>query len=315
MLAILYADGARGSALDPAGTGAEQIHRLFLVLAGGASLIWLAVMALTVFAVVSRPTPDSERTALRVIKAGGVAAPLVLVSALMVYGLSLMPGLLAPGQGLVVEVTGERWWWRVRYLDGDRAPVISANDIRLPRGERVTFRLESADVIHAFWVPALGGKIDMIPGRTTELVLEPTRTGVFRGVCAEYCGTSHTLMAFTVTVMEPAGFEQWLQRQRQPAALPDTSLARRGQQHFLQQGCGACHRIAGTPAEGRVGPDLTHLAARPTLGAGTLENNRDNLKRWMGHTDAVKPGVLMPSYAMLGEERLAAIATYLAGLR
>src|SRR5690606_16989244 len=142
------------------------------------------------------------------------------------------------------------------------APVESANELRLPVGQRVELQLTSPDVIHSFWVPALAGKMDMIPGRTNRLVLEPSRTGRFRGVCAEYCGASHTFMAFTVEVREPAAFEAWLTQQAAPA---HTTEEDEGAALFLKNGCGACHTVRGTPAAGRVGPDLTHFASRPTL--------------------------------------------------
>jgi cytochrome c oxidase subunit 2 len=190
-----------------------------------------------------------------------------------------------------------------------------ANEIRLPVGERVAFHLESPDVIHSFWIPALSGKMDMIPGRQTRLALEPTRTGVFRGACAEYCGTSHALMSFDVVVLEPADFARWLEQQRAPAQPPVQPLAVHGQELFLANGCGACHTVRGTPADGVVGPDLTHVGSRLSLGAATLSNDPEAFQRWVANTDHVKPGVHMPAFGMLPPEDLRALAAYLDALQ
>ena len=154
----------------------------------------------------------------------------------------------------------------------------------------------------------------MIPGRVNRLVLEPTRTGSFRGVCAEFCGESHALMAFSVEVMEPAAFEQWLARQAAGAAAPATPLAAEGRALFDQVGCGACHAVRGTGAAGTIGPDLTHLADRATLAAGILPNDRDALVRWIGHAETIKPGSRMPSFGALPQRHIEAIAAYLEGL-
>jgi cytochrome c oxidase subunit 2 len=193
--------------------------------------------------------------------------------------------------------------------------VVLANEIRLPVGETVEFRLESPDVIHSFWIPSLGGKMDMIPGRVTRLALTPTKTGVFRGACAEYCGTSHALMSFDVVVHEKEGFDRWLAHQQMPAGPPGAAAAARGHELFLANGCGACHAIRGTTAKGVIGPDLTHVGSRLSIGAGTLSNTRDALVRWIARTDHVKPGVIMPSFGMLPDEQLQAMALYLEGLR
>lgn len=182
-------------------------------MAVGALLIWLAVVGLTIHAARVRPEPYSQREATLLIIGGGAVLPTVVLAVLLGYGLSLMPKLLAPAPpgSLKIAVSGEQWWWRVRYLLPDGEPVELANEIRLPIGEPVEFQLESPDVIHSFWIPSLGGKMDMIPGRRTRLTLEPTRTGLFQGVCAEYCGTSHAFMRFSVVVQEKQDFARWLE--------------------------------------------------------------------------------------------------------
>jgi cytochrome c oxidase subunit 2 len=316
---LLAGCGGPQSALDPAGRGAERIAGLFWWMASGSVLIWLAVIGLAFYAIRVRPEAHSHRQSQLMIIGGGAIIPTVVLSGLLVYGLALMPPLLAPAPegSLKIAVSGEQWWWRVRYLSpgGNGGAVELANEIRLPVGEPVEFQLESPDVIHSFWIPALGGKIDMIPGRSTRLTLEPTRTGVFRGACAEYCGTSHALMSFYVVVLEKADFAAWLEHQRGPAQPPALPLAERGREVFLASGCGACHAVRGTPADGAVGPDLTHVGGRVSLGAGILPNEPDAFLRWIAHTEEVKPGALMPAFGMLPPEDLRALAVYLEGLK
>lgn len=318
---VLWLAGCDGpqSALDPAGHGAERIAELFWWMAAGASIIWLAVVGLALYAIRTQPEAHSHREAQLLIIGGGAVVPTVVLGGLLTYGLALLPTLLPPASEslLQVAIIGEQWWWRVRYLmsDSNDGTVELANEIRLPIGERVVFHLESSDVIHSFWIPALGGKIDMFPGRRTRLTLVPTRTGVFRGVCAEYCGTSHALMSFSVVVLERKDFAVWLTHQQAPARPPVGPLATRSQELFLANGCGACHTVRGTPADGVVGPDLTHVGSRLSLGAGILPNDLDAFLRWITHTDDVKPGVHMPAFGMLPPEDLQALAAYLEGLQ
>jgi cytochrome c oxidase subunit 2 len=309
--------GGPQSALDPAGRGAERIAQLFWWMTGGALVIWAAMVALAIYAIWSRREAHTERQAKLLIVVGGVAFPTVTLAALLTYGLSLLPELVAPAPkgALQIAVSGQQWWWRVRYLPSDGAAVESANEIRLPVGEPVEFQLESLDVIHSFWIPPLGGKVDMIPGRETRLVLRPTRTGIFRGTCAEYCGSAHALMAFDVVVVAKDEFERWLARQREPAAEPTDALAARGREQFLANGCSACHTVRGTPGDGVVGPDLTHAGARSSLGAGTLQNERGAALRWITATEQLKSGVHMPAFDMLPEQDLRALAAYIESLQ
>jgi cytochrome c oxidase subunit 2 len=318
MSALLLA-GCEGpqSALAPAGRGAERIADLFWWMAGGAGIIWLAVISLAIYSLRHPESHHRGRAGILII-GGGAVLPTVVLAGLLAYGLALMPALLAPAPegSLKIAVSGEQWWWRVRYLtaSSNDVAVELANEIRLPVGEHVEFHLESPDVIHSFWIPSIGGKIDMIPGRRNRLTLEPTRTGVFRGACAEYCGTSHALMSFYVVVLEKEDFAAWLRHQQEPAQPPVQPLAARGQDVFLANGCGACHTVRGTPADGVVGPDLTHVGSRLSLGAGILANESDAFLRWVAHTEDVKPGVHMPAFGMLPPEDLQALVAYLDGL-
>jgi cytochrome c oxidase subunit 2 len=312
-LVLASCDGAQ-SALAPAGREAERIAALFWWMAGGAAVVWAALVALGVYAVRARLDPGHHRWAAMWIIGGGAVVPSVVLAVLLAFGLDLLPELLAPAPAgsLRVSVAGERWWWRVRY-ETPQGPVELANEVRLPVGEPVEFHLESGNVIHSFWIPSLGGKVDMIPGRRTRLTLRPAVTGRFRGQCAEYCGIGHALMGFPVVVMEKGEFERWLQAQAQPAR-PAAGAAARGQEAFQAHGCGACHAVRGTAARGVIGPDLTHVGGRLSLGAGLLPNGRGALVGWLADPEHQKPGVLMPSYGMLPPEELHALAVYLEGL-
>jgi cytochrome c oxidase subunit 2 len=305
------------SALDPAGEAADAIATLFWRMAAGALVIWLAVVALTVYAIYRPSRAFSRRAGAMLIVGGGVVFPVVVLTAVLVYGLALLPRLIAPAPAasLKIAVTGEQWWWRVRYLPPGGPPVELANEIRLPVGESVELSLASPDVIHSLWIPALAGKMDMIPGRVTRLALHPARTGVFRGVCAEYCGIAHALMGFPVVVLERQEFARWLAQQSEPAAAPAGSDAAHGQTLFLATGCGACHAIRGTAARGEVGPDLTHVGSRLSLGAGILGNEPTAFARWISRTEQVKPGVHMPAFGMLPPGDVRALAAYLDSLQ
>lgn len=316
---VLWLTGCDGqqSTLSPAGRGAERIADLFWWMTAGATIIWLFIVALTIYSIRIRPEAHNHRQTKFLIIGGGAVLPTVVLAILLAYGLALLPDLVAPAPegSLKIAVSGEQWWWRVRYQQADGQAIEIANEIRLPAGVPVEFQLESNDVIHSFWIPSIGGKVDMFPGRLTRLFLEPTRTGTFRGVCAEYCGASHALMSFPVTVLEKEEFARWLEQEAKPAQAPAEPIAAQGQQLFLAQGCNACHTVRGTPATGVIGPDLTHIGSRLSIGAGTLPNEPDSLRRWIAHTEDVKPGVLMPAFRMLPPDELEALVVYLSGLK
>lgn len=303
------------STLHTAGQDADAIALLFWWMAGAAVLIWAGMVALTLYAASGRAQWRADRVAPLLIVGCGVVCPAALLAVLLAFGLPPLSRLAdAPGTGgRVIAVSGEQWWWRVRYVTPS-GEVHLANEIRLPIGERIDVRLSSDNVIHSFWIPSISGKIDMLPGRATHLSLEPTRTGVFRGVCAEYCGTSHALMAFPVVVLEPEAFDAWLDAQAQPARSPADGIAARGQDLVLANGCGACHAIRGTTAAGVVGPDLTHVGSRLSLG-GTLPNTIAQMTEWIVNPDHAKPDALMPAFGMLPADDVRAMATYLSGLR
>lgn len=302
------------SALAPAGRDAERVLDLFVWMTAGAALIWLLVVGLAFYAIHVEPGPHPEWKARALIVGGGAVMPIVVLTVLLAFGLSTLPKLLAPAPpgAPQIVVSGEQWWWRVTYPREDGTAVELANELRLPVGRRVEVQLASPDVIHSFWVPSLAGKMDMIPGRATRLALEPTRTGIFRGACAEYCGASHAFMHFYVVVMEEDAFERWLDLQSAPAQAPADHP---GLQVFLASGCGACHTIRGTPADGVIGPDLTHVGSRVSLGAGRLANREEDFLRWISRTTHLKPEVRMPAFGMLPADDVRTIAAYLDALR
>jgi cytochrome c oxidase subunit 2 len=311
----LSACGGPQSALVTAGRDAAHIADLFNIMAVGALIVWAAVVSIAVYTIRVRE-PHSQRAANLLIIGGGVAAPTIVLGALLAYGMPLVPTvLMVPPEGeLSIRVTAKQWWWRIQYRT-PAGPIETANELRLPVGQRIELQLASPDVIHSFWVPSLAGKMDMIPGRMTRLALEPTDTGTFRGACAEYCGASHALMAFSVVVMEPHDFRAWLDAQARPAASPTDPLAAQGEAAFIANGCTACHTIRGTPAAGRIGPDLTHVGSRVRIAAETLPNEPAALIQWIAQTDRIKPGVHMPAFRALGADELSALAAYLSSLR
>tara|TARA_R110001632_G_scaffold33659_1_gene86358 strand:- start:280 stop:1056 length:777 start_codon:yes stop_codon:yes gene_type:complete len=257
----------------------------------------------------------SRRAAEALIIGGGVIFPVVLLGGLLIYSLPLMSAQRSAPDGMQVHVTAEQWWWRVEYELPDGTRVTSANELRLPVGQRTGLVLNAHNVIHSLWIPALGGKADMIPGRETYLSFLPEKVGIFRGQCAEFCGASHALMAFEAVTMTPDAFAEWLGVQAKDAIAPGTPAAKRGAEVFAREGCGACHTVRGTPAQGQVGPDLTHVGGRVSLGAGILGVTVDDFANWLGHTDALKPEVDMPTYDFLTQDDLVALATYLEGLK
>jgi len=296
------------SALHPAGRDAESLATLTWVMFAGAVVVWAIVMTIVVYAVLSKRRPRSETFADRFILIGGVAFPTIGLAILLVFGLSLLPDWTsAETPDLRVKVQAEQFWWRLGYELPDGRVVETANELHLPNNATVEFVLASTDVIHSFWIPALGGKMDAIPGRTNLLRLTPTKPGTYRGVCAEFCGPSHALMAFPVVVHEADGFATWLTAQQQPATG--------GNGLFGSWGCAACHSVRGATETGRVGPDLTHFASRRTIGAGTLPNTRDNLLDWLTAPAHIKPGVAMPAYASLPQADREVLADYLMELR
>lgn len=304
------------SALITAGPNAEAIRTLTWIMVVGAAAIFLLVLSFTAHAVFGG-TRRAWMSGQRFVIVFGIAMPIAVLTIILVYGLILTGHSAARGNPAArIEVVGERWWWRVNYLDPQGArQLVSANEIRVPAGVPVEFILKSNDVIHSFWVPSLAGKLDMIPGRVNKYQFSASRPGVYRGQCAEYCGAQHALMAFYVVAVEREDYPTWLADQKRPASDPVTELGARGKELFIASGCGACHTVRGTAASGQIGPDLTHIGSRKSIAAGSFPNNVGTLAGWIASAQHLKPGNLMPSFANLRGEELRAIAEYLEGLK
>ena len=263
--------------MAPGGPQAGQIATLAWLLFGFGAVVLAIVIAALWLAIRGSPRFRAMLAREKSIIALGLVFPAVTLTVLLFYGVWLMrPDADPDERGVMrIEVTGEQWWWRVAYAGA--TPIASANEITIPVGRPVEFVLKAADVIHSFWVPSLGGKVDMIPGRTTRLRLTAERAGVYRGQCAEYCGGPHALMAFEVVALPSAEYDAWLAREAAPAAAPTTEAERQGQTLFIAAGCGTCHALRGTAASGTIGPDLTHLGSRRSVGIDTMKLTHANL--------------------------------------
>jgi len=260
--------------------------------------------------------PESERRMTRTVTiATGITVVVlfVLLVASVTTGRAISTSLA--DQPLTLEIIGHQWWWEIHYDDLVQSnSVLTANEIHIPVGQPVLIKGTSHDVIHSFWVPSLNGKKDLIPGHFTSLWIQADRPGVYRGQCAEFCGFQHANMGLVV-IAEPADqFQAWLAQQRQSSVPPRTPEQARGKQLVEILPCANCHTVRGTLASGKTAPDLTHLASRRTIAAGTLPNNRGNLGGWIVDPQTVKPGNHMPAMSMPSEE-LQALLSYLETLR
>jgi len=320
--------GAPQSPLNPAGAEAREVLTLGAIYTALAVLTYVLVNTVLVLGLRRRrrtvlpevpevaPAEEDERRLGRKVRNAAIVTALILavyvgatwaVEAHVTSSPSTRP--------ITIQVTGRQWWWEMRYQDSVPSQTfITANELHVPVGRPVVMLLQSEDVIHSFWVPALNGKKDLVPGKTNRVVFTPREAGTFRGQCAEFCGFQHAHMAFDVVVESQDAYDAWVAAQRTPAPPPDDSLAARGQQVFLSKACPTCHAIQGARAFGSRGPDLTHVASRQSLAAGTLPNTRGHLAGWIVDPGRQKPGTRMPPNPMSGEE-LEALLAYLEGLK
>ncbi|HST06980.1 MAG TPA: c-type cytochrome, partial [Gemmatimonadaceae bacterium] len=216
---------------------------------------------------------------------------------------------------LRIDIVGHQWWWEIKYPDPDiHNNTTTANEIHVPVGRSVLIKMTSQDVIHSFWAPNIAGKKDLIPGHETRTWFRADTAGVYRGQCAEFCGHQHAKMAFYIVAEPRVQFESWLEKQRGEAEKPTDSLRLTGERIFLNGPCAMCHTISGTGAGGTTGPDLTHLASRRTIAAGTLPNNTGNLAGWILDPQGIKPGAKMPP-TRLEPQELQALLAYLENLK
>ncbi|MEO6279374.1 cytochrome c oxidase subunit II [Roseateles sp.] len=304
--------------LDPHGPFSNSVTTLAWVLFGLMTLIFIAVCAALWVAIYGSDTLRAKLGGERVVKWFGLIIPAGVLLLLLVWSLMLVRGLTTiQGDELRMRVSGNVYWWRVSYLDAAGREVhADANELHIPVGRPVVVEMVSEDVIHSFWVPKLGGKMDMIPGRTNRLKLQADKAGSYGGQCAEFCGGAHALMGFVVVAHEPADWQRWMDSRLKPVAAADLTVeALRGRQLFNEVGCAACHRVAGTEAQGISGPDLTHVGSRLSLGAGILPNTRATLIGWIGDSQSIKPNNRMPAYRSLKAEELNALGSYMEALK
>jgi cytochrome c oxidase subunit II len=301
------------SAVHPAGPASERIAALWWFMFIVLGIIFLIVLVLTWAAVVRRPrgTDGSSALGTRFVVISGIVLPSVILVVLLFMSVRASVALKTPETRYRVQVIGHQWWWEVRYPDQQ---ITTANEIYIPAHEPVLLELSSADVIHSFWVPNLSGKMDMLPGHTNRLSIHARRPGIFRGQCAEFCGLQHALMAFEVIVLPTHEYELWLAEKQGPVPEPDTPLRLRGREVYYAAACHNCHAIRGAEAEGVIGPDLTHIGSRLSLGAGILRNNRGNLAGWIINPQPLKPGNRMPP-SYLDPDDLHALVDYLESLK
>lgn len=301
----------------PASLQAQALAELGWVLLISMSAVFVLTMALLALAL--RRGPKRRLPPALWIAGLGVAFPATGLSALLGYSVWRTAGLeRAPADPLVVSVVGRSWWWELQYRDPASGRwFAAANELRLPAGRPVHLGLASEDVIHSLWAPALGGKMDLVPGRTNRLVFTATEAGVWRAPCAEYCGAQHARMALTVVVMPEADWTRWLAAQARPAA-DEVPAQAEGREAFVRH-CGGCHVVRGVTAGPglpvTLGPDLTHVGSRLHIAAGVLPNGREALARWIADPQAFKPGARMPGFAHLGQPTLDSLAAYLVSLQ
>jgi cytochrome c oxidase subunit 2 len=305
------------SALSPRGAEAAEVATLFWIMTFAGTAIMLGVAAMTLVAIFG---PEGWRRSLRgerLVVGLGVIFPVVVLTVLLGAALMITGAESSSRSGAAsmrIAIVGEQWWWRVSYETPDGRRVESANEIRIPAGQRVALELTTADVIHSLWIPSLAGKLDMIPGRKTVLNVIATEPGISRGQCAEYCGGAHALMSLYAVAMEPTEFNAWLKAEAAPVQSTAAATAA-GEKLFFATGCAACHTIRGTPAAGTIGPDLTHLGSRKSIAAGILPNGKESIARWIRDNQHIKPQNRMPPYRVFTGEELNDLASYLAGLK
>jgi cytochrome c oxidase subunit II len=308
----------------PASTPAKTIFGLSLFVLLVTALIFVVVAALLAYATVkfrARET-DGDREPAQVygstqIELAWTVIPVLIVAVLFLATARVIHAIQdAPKPATAVEVTviGHQYWWEFRY---PKLGIVTANEMHIPASDPAHptpafLKLLSADTNHSFWIPELGGKTDLIPNRVNEMWMDPPRPGIYLGQCAQYCGVQHAKMLLRVSVDRPADFDSWVRGQQQ-TAVRDESVAA-GRRVFATNACMNCHAISGTVANGRFGPDLSHLMSRATIASGAADNTARNLRLWIQSPDAIKPGSLMPAMQLSGPD-LDAVASYLETLR
>ena len=309
------------SVLAPAGPQAAHISWLWWLMVSISTAVFLLVFGFIVAAMIrgrraTRPDLGGEN---RLTLGVAIGVTLTAVTLFVVLGATMATqrSILSLGaeSALTINVTGHQFWWEIEYDDSvPERRVQTANEIHIPLNRPVVLKVTSRDVIHSFWAPNLHGKRDLVPGYLTAIWLQADRPAVYRGQCAEFCGKQHAHMAFEIIAQPEADFEQWLDGQRAPSVPPTTAEMMTGRDVFMRSQCVLCHSIRGTSAQGRVGPNLTHVASRERIAAATLPNTFDHLWDWVRDPQGIKPGSQMPPTPLTDDER-SALVTYLGSLK
>lgn len=325
VLVVCGSCGSPQSTLRPGGPAAHNLAQIgwvvYILLGALAAIMCIALLWPCIRGGGSLDThePWNEGGGGRWVFIGGFAIPFIVLSGLFVFAIERMHEFpLQDGANLAtrIRVIGHQWWWEVQYLDGGPSVrIITANEIHIPVGRPVQIELETQDVIHSFWVPALHGKVEMIPGQTNFIRVQADRAGNFDGQCSEYCGEEHARMRLLVVAQSEQEYQAWRNQQLKPGADPQGQEAMHGRDVFEQTACALCHTVRGTAAQGKVAPDLTHLASRQFIAANSYRNNEANLEAWATHAQSLKPGAAMPDLTEYTGKDLLALTAYLQQLK
>jgi len=316
------------NALDAMGPQASHIAGLWNVFLAACAAVLAAILAVLLYILWRTPRADSgalpDLSSLHTAEPGprrnvtrAVVVSVLALFALVVASVFTDRALarLSLADAVNIELTAHQWWWTAKYVNGGPSDTFTtANELHVPVGRPIVVSLKADDVIHSLWVPSLAGKKDLIPGRSTVMQFRADHPGIYRGQCAEFCGYQHALMGLLVIADPPAQFDSWVNAQRQSAAEPQDPKARRGKALFESSSCAMCHAVQGTLASAQHAPDLTHVASRQTLAAGTLPNTPQDLAAWISDPQVHKPGTNMPA-TPLSKDDLEAIVAYLGGLK
>jgi cytochrome c oxidase subunit II len=312
------------SIFDPYSTPAHDIYHLSLFVLAVCAAIFLIVFTLIVYAAMKyrhRPSDDDSEPpqiyGSNQVELAWTVIPVMIVVVLFLASARVIHAVedaRLPSNAIEITATGHQFWWEFEY---PKYGFVTANELHVPvspngRSLPTHIVLLSADTDHSFWVPQLAGKTDLIPNRRNEMWIEPHQVGTFLGQCGQYCGTQHAKMLLSVVVQSPEDFERWVQQQKAPAAM--VANVAEGRRVFETNACMNCHTIAGTVANGKFGPDLTHLMSRKTIASGAASNDEKNLRLWVQDPDAIKPGCLMPAM-QLDDHDLNSLVAYLMSLQ
>lgn len=318
---LLGGCGSPQSMFRAASKQSHDIDLLWWWMLAAAAIVFFGALALLGIAWIRRDTPglpffgERESVAEFMVLTFGIAIPVVALVALFGVSDIYLIGESSPpdrkSTAMTIDVIAHQWWWEVKYPGTD---VVTANEIHLPVNTRVNVVVTTADVIHSLWVPALARKVDTIPGQRNRILFDVGRVGTYRGQCSQYCGFEHADMALRVFAQRPAAYRAWLSGQKRPAPAAATSLETAGEQVFMHSQCESCHTIAGTPAHGAIGPNLTHIGSRTSIASDTLVNTPKNLAAWIRDPQAIKPGVVMPDLG-LSNQKVREVTAYLESLR